>query len=99
MTAPLLALADFTVAYGSVEAVRAATLSIADNEIVTVIGANSAGKTTLLNAVMGVLPSRGAMRFAGADGESDLHQRIQSLDLLRRKIARGIERYAVTTRA
>ncbi|MGZ8323483.1 MAG: ATP-binding cassette domain-containing protein, partial [Rhodoplanes sp.] len=50
----MLALADFSVAYGSVEAVREATLSIADNEIVTVIGANGAGKSTLLNAVMGV---------------------------------------------
>ena len=78
MTAPLLALEDFSVAYGSVEAVRAATLSIADNEIVTVIGANGAGKTTLLNAVMGVLPSHGAVRFAGADiGRLGVEQRVE----------------------
>ena len=78
MIAPLLALADFSVAYGSVEAVRAATLSIADNEIVTVIGANGAGKTTLLNAVMGVLPSHGAVRFAGADiGRLEVEQRVE----------------------
>ncbi len=78
MTAPLLALEDFSVAYGSVEAVRAATLSIADNEIVTVIGANGAGKTTLLNAVMGVLPSHGAVRFAGADiGRLEVEQRVE----------------------
>ncbi len=77
MTAPLLALADFSVFYGSVEAVREATLSIADNEIVTVIGANGAGKSTLLNAVMGVLPARGAMRFAGADiGRLEVEQRV-----------------------
>ncbi|MEZ5787258.1 MAG: ABC transporter ATP-binding protein [Xanthobacteraceae bacterium] len=67
MTAPLLALEQCDVAYGTVEAVREATLSVADNEIVTVIGANGAGKTTLLNAVMGVLPSCGAMRFADRD--------------------------------
>jgi branched-chain amino acid transport system ATP-binding protein len=78
VTAPLLALEDFSVAYGSVEAVRAATLSIADNEIVTVIGANGAGKTTLLNAVMGVLPSHGAVRFAGADiGRLEVEQRVE----------------------
>ncbi len=77
MTAPLLALADFSVFYGSVEAVREATLSIADNEIVTVIGANGAGKSTLLNAVMGVLPARGTMRFAGADiGRLEVEQRV-----------------------
>jgi branched-chain amino acid transport system ATP-binding protein len=78
VTKPLLALEDFSVAYGSVEAVRAATLSIADNEIVTVIGANGAGKTTLLNAVMGVLPSHGAMRFAGANiGRLEVEQRVE----------------------
>jgi branched-chain amino acid transport system ATP-binding protein len=77
VTAPLLALADFSVFYGSVEAVREATLSIADNEIVTVIGANGAGKSTLLNAVMGVLPARGTMRFAGADiGRIEVEQRV-----------------------
>ncbi len=77
MTAPLLALADFSVAYESVEAVREATLSIADNEIVTVIGANGAGKSTLLNAVMGVLPARGTMRFAGSDiGRLEVEQRV-----------------------
>ena len=67
MTAPLLALEQCGVAYGTVEAVREASLSVTDNEIVTVIGANGAGKTTLLNAVMGVLPSRGAMRFGDRD--------------------------------
>lgn len=78
MTAPLLALENFSVAYGSVEAVRAATLSIADKEIVTVIGANGAGKTTLLNAVMGVLPSRGEMRFDGIGIERlEVEQRVE----------------------
>jgi branched-chain amino acid transport system ATP-binding protein len=78
VTAPLLALEDFSVAYGSVEAVREATLSIDDNEIVTVIGANGAGKSTLLNAVMGVLPSRGATRFDGADiTRLEVEQRVE----------------------
>jgi branched-chain amino acid transport system ATP-binding protein len=67
VTAPLLALEQCGVAYGTVEAVREATLSVADNEIVTVIGANGAGKSTLLHAGMGVLPSHGAMRFDGRD--------------------------------
>jgi branched-chain amino acid transport system ATP-binding protein len=67
VTAPLLALDQCGVAYGTVEAVREASLSVTDNEIVTVIGANGAGKSTLLNAVMGVLPSSGTMQFAGHD--------------------------------
>ncbi|MFX4396944.1 ATP-binding cassette domain-containing protein, partial [Acinetobacter baumannii] len=40
-------------------------LSVEQGKIVTVIGPNGAGKTTLLSAIMGVLPSRGAMAFDG----------------------------------
>ena len=36
-------------------------------QIVSVIGPNGAGKTTLLAAVMGLLPSRGTLRFDGED--------------------------------
>ena len=63
----LLEVADVHVAYGKVEAVRAAFLEVADNEIVTIIGANGAGKTTLLNAIMGILPLKGRVTFAGED--------------------------------
>lgn len=81
MTTPLLALDQCDVAYGTVEAVREASLAVADNEIVTVIGANGAGKSTLLNAVMGVLPASGTMRFGGRD--------IARLDVEAR-VARGL---------
>jgi branched-chain amino acid transport system ATP-binding protein len=63
----LLSVFDAHIAYGKVEAVRAASLDVADNEIVTIIGANGAGKTTLLNAIMGILPVTGRMTFAGQD--------------------------------
>jgi branched-chain amino acid transport system ATP-binding protein len=63
----LLRVTDVHVAYGKVEAVRAASLDVADNEIVTIIGANGAGKTTLLNAIMGILPLKGRVTFAGGD--------------------------------
>jgi branched-chain amino acid transport system ATP-binding protein len=55
------------VSYGQVEAVRGVSLSMARGEIVTVIGPNGAGKTTLLGAAMGLLPSRGILRFQGED--------------------------------
>jgi branched-chain amino acid transport system ATP-binding protein len=61
----LLTVDDAHVAYGKVEAVRAASLEVAANEIVTIIGANGAGKTTLLNAIMGILPIKGGVTFAG----------------------------------
>lgn len=66
MTA-LLEVEDLHVAYGHVEAVRGVSLSLDAGQIVTVIGPNGAGKTTLLAALMGLLPSRGRVRFDGVD--------------------------------
>jgi branched-chain amino acid transport system ATP-binding protein len=64
---PLLEVSGLHVAYGKVEAVRNVSLSVGTGEIVTIIGPNGAGKTTLLSAIMGLHPSRGAMRYDGAD--------------------------------
>jgi len=63
----MLEIEDLHVAYGQVEAVRGVTLHLAQSQIVSVIGPNGAGKTTLLAAVMGLLPSRGRLRFDGED--------------------------------
>ncbi|MBL8489698.1 MAG: ABC transporter ATP-binding protein [Rhodocyclaceae bacterium] len=70
---PVLEVRDLHVAYGKVEALHHANLSVAPGSIVTVIGPNGAGKTTLLSAIMGVLPaSGGEIAFLGevlADAE------------------------------
>lgn len=53
--------------YGAVEAVRDVTLSIDDGEIVALLGANGAGKSSTLNAIVGLVPSRaGQIGFKGA---------------------------------
>jgi branched-chain amino acid transport system ATP-binding protein len=54
-----------SVSYGKVEALHHTNLRVAEGSIVTVIGPNGAGKTTLLGAIMGLLPSRGTLRYAG----------------------------------
>jgi branched-chain amino acid transport system ATP-binding protein len=75
---PMLEVHDLHVAYGRVEAVRGVSLSLVPGQIVTVIGPNGAGKTTLLAAVMGLLPSRGTLRFEGADLRSlDVEGRVE----------------------
>jgi branched-chain amino acid transport system ATP-binding protein len=51
----LLSVSSAHIAYGKVEAVRSVSLDVA------------AGKTTLLNAIMGILPLRGSVTFAGQD--------------------------------
>lgn len=66
MTA-LLCIEKVSVSYGRIEAVHDVSLSIAPGRIVTIIGPNGAGKTTLMLAAIGLLPSKGGMRFDGRD--------------------------------
>ncbi len=66
MTA-MLEIGDLHVSYGQVEAVRGVTLDLQPGQIISVIGPNGAGKTTLLAAAMGLLPSKGMLRFEGED--------------------------------
>ncbi|MBP8784379.1 MAG: ABC transporter ATP-binding protein [Synergistaceae bacterium] len=64
----LLDVAGITVAYGGVEAVCGASLLVNEGELVSVIGANGAGKTTMLRALMGLEPVvSGSISFAGTD--------------------------------
>ncbi|MBN9428969.1 MAG: ABC transporter ATP-binding protein [Burkholderiales bacterium] len=65
---PLLQVRGLAVAYGKVQALSDAEISVGEGQIVTVIGPNGAGKTTLLAAIMGLLPSRGEVRLVGCDG-------------------------------
>ena len=65
--APILEVRDLRVLYGKVAGLHRATLRIDEGSVVTVIGPNGAGTTTLLAAIMGLLPSTGALRYAGID--------------------------------
>jgi branched-chain amino acid transport system ATP-binding protein len=64
----LLAVEDLWIAYDRINAVRGVSFSVGEGEIVTLIGANGAGKSTILRAISGLLPvARGSITFAGAD--------------------------------
>ena len=64
----LLEVEGLCVNYGAVSAVRDVSLSVAAGEIVTLIGANGAGKTSILRAVSKlVAPRAGVLRFDGRD--------------------------------
>jgi branched-chain amino acid transport system permease protein len=66
---PLLEVRDLEVAYGAIKAVRGVSFGVGKGEIVALIGANGAGKSTILNTLSGVLrPHAGIARF----GELDL---------------------------
>lgn len=63
----MLEITDLHVSYGQVDAVRGVSLALQPGQIISVIGPNGAGKTTLLAAAMGLLPSKGVLRFEGED--------------------------------
>jgi branched-chain amino acid transport system ATP-binding protein len=55
-------------AYGAVTVNRDVSLTVEENEIVTILGPNGAGKSTLLRAISGLLrPKTGSIRFSGKD--------------------------------
>ncbi len=62
----LLQLEELHTYYGHIHALKGVDLEVAEGEIVTLIGANGAGKSTTLRAISGLLPAReGEIRFAG----------------------------------
>jgi branched-chain amino acid transport system ATP-binding protein len=64
----LLELQDVSVHYGRIQAVSGLSISVEEGEIVTLIGANGAGKSTTMRAISGIRPiSSGSITFAGED--------------------------------
>ena len=62
----MLKVTDLNVYYGSIHAVKGVSFEVQEGEIVTLIGANGAGKSTTLNTVAGLLRSRsGGIEFEG----------------------------------
>ena len=65
---PILQVSDLSVSYGSINAVKGVSFQVNPGEVVTLIGANGAGKSTILNTVSGLLhPKSGSILFQGKD--------------------------------
>jgi branched-chain amino acid transport system ATP-binding protein len=73
----MLEVRDIEVAYGEILALKGISFTVKEGELVTIIGANGAGKTTILRAVMGLARCRkGAILFQGKDiTQSPTHSR------------------------
>jgi branched-chain amino acid transport system ATP-binding protein len=68
MSEALLRVQAIETFYGPIQAIRGVTLEVAAGQIVTVLGANGAGKTTVLRTVSGILdPEAGKVLFEGRD--------------------------------
>src|SRR6202140_4149565 len=63
---PLLEINDLIVLYGEIEALRGVSLSVDEGQVVTLLGANGAGKSTTLRAISGLAkPAAGEIVFDG----------------------------------
>ena len=64
----MLKINDINVFYGAIPAIKGASLTVNEGEIVTLIGANGAGKSTILRTVSGLLkPKSGTIEFEGKE--------------------------------
>ena len=64
----LLSLQDVHIGYGGIKAVKGISIEVAQHELVCLIGANGAGKSTTLKAISGLLiPTKGAITYNGDD--------------------------------
>ncbi len=68
MTEPILRVTDLKVSYGKVEAVRGISFEVQQGSLVTLVGANGAGKSSIINAISGIVkPTGGKIFFEGQD--------------------------------
>ncbi len=68
MSDVILSIKDLKVSYGGIEAVKGISFDVKQGEIVTLIGANGAGKSSTLRAIAGLVkPSGGSISFQGED--------------------------------
>ena len=63
----MLSLEDVRVSYGGVKAVRGVSMKVRLGQVVGLVGANGAGKTSVLNAITGLVPRAGNVSFEGID--------------------------------
>ncbi|MDR1545122.1 MAG: ABC transporter ATP-binding protein [Deltaproteobacteria bacterium] len=83
----MLELVDLKVSYGGVEALHGLSLTVRAGELVTVLGANGAGKSTTLMAVSGLVkPSGGAILFNG-----ERLDRLRSHEVVKRGVTQAPE--------
>jgi len=68
MTDTILELANVEASYGPVQALRGVSLKVERGKIVTVLGANGAGKSTILKTISGIIdPQKGQIRYEGEE--------------------------------
>jgi len=87
---PLLALEGLSVRYGNIEAIRGISLAVGEGEMVCLVGANGAGKSSILKAISGLVPWEGRILYRGRDLRRVAAHRIASMGIAHVPEGRGI---------
>ena len=78
----MLSVSDLDLFYGDARALDGVALEVAEGEIVAIVGANGAGKTSLIRTIAGMhRPARGSIRFEGAEIAGQPSHRICDLGI------------------
>jgi len=87
----LLEVRDVVVHYGRIRALHGVSLKVHEGELVTLLGSNGAGKTTMMRAISGLLPlTSGSVWFDGKDiGKVKAHRRVSD-GLIQAPEGRGV---------
>jgi len=86
----LLSVQDLTVSYGMIRAVKGISFDVQEGEIVTLIGANGAGKSSTINAISGLVPYGGNILYNGFNLHRVRADRIVGLGIVQVPEGRGI---------
>src|SRR6202795_3989513 len=82
MTEALLTVSNLETYYGPIMAIRGVSFAVARGSIVTILGANGAGKTTILKTVSGVMdPQKGTVTLEGREIQGMDPDRVTRLGL------------------
>jgi len=91
-----LEIEDLAVCYGRTDAVKGVSLVVPEGQVVCLIGANGAGKTTIMRAISGLVrPRTGRVRFGGQDIAGRAAHRIAAAGL--RQVPEGRQCFAELT--
>ena len=86
----ILSVRDLTITYGNIKAVQGISFDVREGEVITLIGANGAGKSSTLRAISGLIPFGGQVIFRQTDLASVQPHRIVGMGIAHVPEGRGI---------
>ena len=86
----ILSVQDLSITYGNIRAVQGISFDVREGEVITLIGANGAGKSSTLRAISGLVPFRGQVIFRQTDLASVQPHRIVGMGIAHVPEGRGI---------